>query len=237
VNLVLFEAGEAGRPLPRTDPRAVHLLTVLRRSQGGTFDAGLVDGPRGKGTIAAVGADALELDFSWGEAPPPLDPVALVVGLPRPQTARKILQEACMLGVRSIDFVATGKGEAGYARSTLWTDGEWRRHLLCGAAQAFDTRLPRVTWGRTLEEVLGGLGDGGSRFALDNYEAERPLSATPCAAPVLLAVGPERGWAATERDLFRSSGVELVHLGRRVLRAETACTAAVAIVKGRLGLM
>jgi len=52
-----------------------------------------------------------------------------------------------------------------------------------------------------------------------------------------VAIGPERGWSARERDLLRARGFELVHLGPRVLRTETACVAAVAVVKSRLGLL
>jgi 16S rRNA U1498 N3-methylase RsmE len=144
VNLILFEADETARPLSRQDPRAVHLLEILRRPPGEPFDAGIVDGPRGKGVIVSVGPDALELGFTWGPAPPPPPPLTLLVGLPRPQTARRILQEATALGVARMVFFGAQKGEPGYATSTLWTDGEWRRRLLDGAAQAFDTRVPEV---------------------------------------------------------------------------------------------
>ena len=75
------------------------------------------------------------------------------------------------------------------------------------------------------------------RLALDNYEAGRGLAAVVPVSPVTLAIGPERGWSAGERDLLRGRGFEMVHLGSRVLRTETACVAAVAIVKAGLGLM
>jgi RsmE family RNA methyltransferase len=237
VNLILFEPGEVGRPLPRSDARAVHLLSVLRRRAGGSFDAGLVDGPRGKGVLLAIGEDALELAFEWGAQTPPLDPVALVIGLPRPQTARKILQEASALGVAAIHFVATDRGEPNYAQSVLWSSGEWRRHVRAGAEQAFSTRLPEVTHGRSLAEAVDSLGPSTGRLALDNYEAPQSLSRAAVASPVAIAVGPERGWSAEERDLLRGRHFSLVHLGPRVLRAETACVAAVAIVKARLGLI
>ncbi|HVW21746.1 MAG TPA: RsmE family RNA methyltransferase [Opitutaceae bacterium] len=238
MNLILFERDEVGRPLRRADPRAAHLLGVLRRKEGDSFDAGLVDGPRGKGTVAAIGPDAVTLRFAWGAEPPPLDPIDLVAGMPRPQTARKLLQEAASLGVRAIHFVATEKGDPGYAQSTLWGQGEWRRHLVAGAEQAFDTRLPALTHGRPLAAALDGLEAGGLRVALDNYESPQALSSCPLPAPPLaaaLALGPERGWSAGERDLLRSRGFALVHLGTRVLRSETAAVAALAILKGRLG--
>ncbi|HWA08191.1 MAG TPA: RsmE family RNA methyltransferase [Opitutaceae bacterium] len=236
MNLILFEAAETEVPLPRSDPRARHILDILRRPVGGTFDAGLVNGHRGKGALVEIGEQALTLRFTWGELPPPLDPITLVLGLPRPQTARKILQEAAALGVGTLDFFAAEKGEPDYAQSTLWSSGEWRRHLIAGAEQAFDTRLPEVTFRLPLAEVLAALPAGGTRLALDNYEASGPLSATAMTAPVVLALGPERGWSARERDLLRGRGFTLVHLGRRVLRTETAVVAAVTLAKAELGL-
>jgi 16S rRNA (uracil1498-N3)-methyltransferase len=245
VNLILFEPAETERPLPRSDPRAAHVLDVLRRREGDVFDAGLVDGPRGKATVVAIGADAITLSFAWGAPPPPLDPITLIVGLPRPQTARKILQEATTLGVAAMHFVATEKSEASYAHSTLWSSGEWRRHLIAGAEQAFDTRLPQITWSRSLAEVVAALPPAATRLALDHYEAASALSNVTYyvskseAAPVLatvLALGPERGWSARDRALLRASGFSLAHLGTRVLRTETAVVAAVALVKARLGL-
>ena len=111
MNLILFEPAETVRPLPRSDPRASHLLGVLRRGPGGTFDAGLLNGPRGKGTLVSVGESALELSFAWGAEPPPLDPLSLWLGC-RARRARKILQEAAALGVAALHFVLTGKATA-----------------------------------------------------------------------------------------------------------------------------
>ena len=224
-------------PLPRRDPRAQHLLDVLRRRIGDTFDAGLVNGPRGKGTVAAIGADTLTLTFTWGARPPPPDPITLLLGLPRPQTARKILQDAAALGVAALHFVTTEKGEPSYAHSTLWRSGEWRRHLVAGAEQAFDTHLPELTHGRPLADLLAALPPGGTRLALDNYESPQPLSACPVSRDqlVALALGSERGWSAAERDLLRTHRFAFAHLGARVLRTETACVAAVALVKAKLG--
>jgi len=245
VNLILFEPDEVGRPLPLGDARALHLLRVLRRGAGGTFDAGIVNGPRGRGTLVAAGPEALTLAFEWGAAPPPLHPLTLLIGLPRPQTARDILRDATSLGVAAMHFVAAEKGEPSYARSALWASGEWRRQLLAGAAQAFDTRLPEVTRGGSLVEAVGRLPQGVARIALDNYEAAASLArlelapadaAIPTAAgAVVLAIGAERGWSPAERALLRGSGFAFTHLGARVLRTETAVTAAIALITAKAG--
>jgi RsmE family RNA methyltransferase len=238
LNLILFDPAEIGGPLARSDPRAAHLLNVLGRGVGDTFDAGAVNGSRGRGTLVAIGPDSLDLAFAWGAEPPAADPIALLIGLPRPQTARDILRDATTMGVAALHFVATEKSDAGYAQSTLWTSGEWRRHLLTGAAQAFDTRIPIVTWGRPLAEALAEIGAATTAcFALDNYEAgerwgsARTMDAVAGGKPVALAIGPERGWGPADRELLRAHGFELVHLGERALRTEMAVIAALAVLK------
>ncbi len=236
MNLILFEPNEVGRRLPLTDRRSVHLREVLGRERGGSFDAGLTDGRMGKGTVVDVGAEGLAMTFAWNEPAPVLDRITLLVGLPRPQTARKILQEVTALGIEAIHFVRTAKGDPGYAQSKLWTTGEWRRHVMLGAEQAFNPRLPEIRYGEPLAEAVAVL-PGGCRVALDNYEAPQGLGQTEVALPLSLAIGPERGWSTEERDLLRSQGFALSHLGARVLRVETACVAALAIARTKLGLI
>ena len=113
MNIVLFEADEVYRPLDRQDSRAKHILNVLRREIGDTFDAGVINGPRGKARVERIDKDNLILEFELNETDPPLYPIELIVGLSRPQTNRRILREATSLGVRRLSFVrvrrCTGK--------------------------------------------------------------------------------------------------------------------------------
>jgi len=239
VNIILFSSSELTLPLPRGDARARHILEILRRSPGEQFDAGIINGPRGKGTLVRTDEAALQLSFVWDLPPPPLPPLHLIIGLPRPQTGRDILREGAALGVASMDFVLSDKGEPGYARSTLWSSREWESLVIAGASQAFCTHLPLVTHGRSLADSLAVVPAGGARIALDNYEASRPLGnvTLPAAGPVTLALGPERGWSEGERCKLRQGGFQFAHLGARVLRVETACVTAVAVIKTRLGLL
>ena len=239
MNIILFHPAEVELPLPRSDARARHIIEVLRREPGDTFDAGLINGPRGTGSLVAVDPDALTLKFAWGEPPPPLPPIHLLIGLPRPQTARDILRDATSLGVASLHFIRTDKGEASYAGANLWLAGEWTDHLIQGAAQAFCTRLPEVTHGRSLTAALAALPADAARVVLDNYEATIAFSHFPLAAgrPVVLAVGPERGWSDAERNILRTAGFTVAHLGPRVLRTENAVTVAVTILSVKLGLL
>ena len=239
MNLILFEPDETTRPLPRSDRRAVHILEVLRRHVGETFDAGVINGPRGAATLEAIDSEKMILRFAWKTEAAPVEPITLIVGFTRPQTARDILREATTLAVAAIHFVHTEKSDANYARSTLWVSGEWRRHVLNGAEQAFATRIPLVTHTQSLGETLSQLDPRCRRLALDPYESTGRWSevAVGPERSYALAFGGERGWSAMDRSILRSHHFTLHDLGSRVLRTESAILAALSILRGKLGLM
>ena len=231
MNIVLFDEDEIGRPLASRDARAGHILNVLRREIGETFDAGVINGPRGKARVERIDKDNLFLEFELNETDPPLYPIELVVGLSRPQTNRRILREATSLGVRRLSFVQTARSEPSYAKSRLWSTGEWKRHVVDGAAQAFATRIPEVDFGKALEDSIEELDGAFERVALDNYESSIHLMDTNIKCPnIVLAVGSERGWSGDERHLLRSEGFTLSHLGPRPLRTEAAVVAGLAVL-------
>ena len=77
-----------------------------------------------------------------------------------------------------------------------------------------------------------------SSHAVVSTEAE-PHGETPGSAyarprELALAIGPEGGWTPEEIDLFRTHGWQPVTLGPRILRAETAAIAAIAITGAAL---
>lgn len=238
MNLILFSEAETQTPLPLSDPRAQHLLQTLRRRVGDTFDAGILNGPRTKGTLRTITPASLVLDFEPAGQSPELHPLTLLVGLPRPQTARKILQEITSLGLEAIHFVRTDRGEPSYAASKLWTTGEHLRLLIAGAEQAFTTRIPQLQLHDSLTAALTQLLPGRETVALDNYEATGPLrSHRPTRKQCLLAVGSERGWSPAERDLFRAQQIPLLSLGANVLRTETASLCAATLLLAQLELI
>ena len=157
--------------------------------------------------------------------------------MPRPQTARRLLREMTSMGVESIWMAMTDRSEAGYATSKLWATGEYQRHVMQGAEQAFCTRLPDVRRFDSLADALTELRPDTDRVALDNYEGEAHLSSWRSSRPTAaVALGAERGWTAAERDLLRTKGFGLFDLGERVLRVETAAIAAITIVLASLSI-
>ncbi len=236
MNIILFEDRAPRYSLPPDDPKAVHIRSILRMGPGARLDVGVIHGPRGKAVIAGDDPEhGMTLDVTWLELPEPLHPFHLIAGLPRPQTARRLLFSAASLGFRAVTFFQSDHGERGYAQSRLWVTGEWRRHLVEGAEQAFHTGLPDVRHTASLVLALERVPDSGpARIALDVYEGSAPLLAIrPAGEPVVLALGNERGWSAAERDLLRRDGFRLVHLGSRILRMETACAVGFAVIAAK----
>ena len=89
-----------------------------------------------------------------------------------------------------------------------------------------------------LQSAISALYGADVHVALDNYEAKGVLGAvlSDAGASAVIALGPERGWSPEERDVFRKNGWKLAHMGEHVLRAETACVAAVSATATKLGL-
>jgi RsmE family RNA methyltransferase len=238
MNLMLFDDVIESVRLESADPRAQHLRKVLRAEVGTLVFLGFVNGPRARAKVVTVESDGgFELEVVGSEpAPAPL-PINLLIGLPRPHTAKRILFEAASLGVTGIHFFESERSEPSYAQSSLWQTDEWRDRIRLGTEQAFGTHLPQVAMHADLQSAISALHGADVHVALDNYEASGALGAVlpESGASAVIALGSERGWSPNERDVFRKNGWKLAHMGAHVLRAETACVAAVSATASQLG--
>ena len=114
-----------------------------------------------------------------------------------------------------------------------------RANAVEAAEQCGILRLPEITSPQRLERVIAGW-DAGRRLIFCDEEAEpgSPLTALSQVAPGPLAVliGPEGGFETGERELLRSRPfVVPISLGPRIMRADTAAVAALALVNAALG--
>lgn len=218
------------------DPRLEHVRGVLRLAVGDRFDVGLANGPRGKASVCSL--QPLRINVEWETTPPPQPPdLHLVVGMSRPATMRKILSVAPTLGVRSILVPQCQRSDPAYARASLWLSDEWQQLLWAGVEQAFDTFVPEVHSGFPLADLASRLPASAFAIAADVYAQPPSLAACDCPSgrPVVLAIGPERGWANPDRDLLRSAGFQLRPLGHRVMRVETAAVAGLSLLLAAIG--
>jgi len=239
MNLLLFDAPFESVTLSAASVQATHIRKVLRGQVGTKVFVGFVNGLRARAEVVSLSeAGDVGLQIIGSEAAPKPLPISLLVGLPRPHTAKRLLFDAASMGVQALHFFESERGEPSYAQSSLWSTDEWRDRLRLGVEQSFGTHMPEVAMHADLQSAISSLYGAEVTIALDNYEADGALAAVlpSSAKSVLIALGSERGWSPGERDIFRKNGWKLAHLGAHVLRAETAAVAAISAVSAKLDL-
>jgi len=230
-----------GHNLSRKDERTIHLLKVLHKKAGDSFEAGILGGKRGTGRIERINFDGsifvsfIPLEYDRGA---PRLRARVAVAFVRPIQTRRILRELSNIGVSDIDIVGTDMGEKSYRDTKLLIDGGAHAALVEGAVQAHDTIIPNLAIYESLDKWLkehpwetSGTAPVFMKIplllAMDNVNAEGSLfHLSPSSRPIVLAIGPERGWSDRERELFEKAGFLRLSMGERALRTETACVAA-----------
>jgi RsmE family RNA methyltransferase len=151
---------------------------------------------------------------------------------------KRILREAVSLGVREIIVTGADTAERSYQDAKLWSTGEYRKYLLDGAMQSGYTGISELRFTTRVDNLKEDFTRMDNLVLLDNVlEGGRLADFSYSGGSVLLAVGPERGWSARERQVLVDSGFSSYSLGKRVLRTETACSAGTAVLLGRMGLL
>lgn len=253
MNIVLFAPHEISAPLALSDSRAQHIRGVLHKKAGDTFAAGIENGQAGSARIDRIDEQAGLLYFSFTAQTDGghLYPLSFIVGFPRPIQLKRLFRDVAGLGVRELHLCGTELGEKSYMQTTLITRGAAHDLLREGSIQAKSTHVPELYTHESLASCLSALSGedrlahAGALAALDNV---RPRVSFPAflgakaqtelnRRGVWAAVGSERGWTDGERALLESHGFVRCSLGQRVLRTETAVTAAAAIALAAMGIL
>lgn len=239
MNLILLEAAEIspdGR-VTLTDIRAEHVRRVLRAQPGERLRVGVRDGSRGQARIETISPEGVALQVLAETLAPAPEPVAdLLLALPRPKVMKRLWAQLAALGVGRIFLVNAERVERQYFDTHVLQPAVYRPLLVEGLQQACLTRLPQVGIHKRLkvflEDELPAAAPAGARMLCDvgGHPHAADLPAAAWRERPLAAVGPEGGWTDHERELFRAHGFKPVTLGARVLRADTACVAFLAVV-------
>ena len=237
MNLILLDERDgldAGR-VTLADARAAHLLNVLKVTPGQAVRVGVIDGPLGAGTVESATEGRVTLRCEFDADMPPRPRVDLLLALPRPKVMRRLWAQLAALGVGRIILTNAERVERPYFDSHVVTEPCFRPLLVEGLQQARDTRLPVVSIHRQfkvlVEDHLDELAGEGLRLVADPTGTGTIGSAIRERSPqrLLIAIGPEGGWNSFELALLQAHGFARVGLGPRTLRADTACTALLAI--------
>jgi 16S rRNA (uracil1498-N3)-methyltransferase len=231
MNLLLLEPDQldADGRARLTGAALVHVREVLGKTVGSSIKVGVRGGMRGRAEVLAFDEHRLELACVLDEPPPYKRPIELVLALPRPPVLRRVLQHVTAMGVRRIVLCHSARVEKSYWSSPAVTVAEIDANVRLGLEQACDTVAPLVETRLRLrpfvEDELAPRLDA-RRLVADPSGGR----ACPCdvEGTTILAIGPEGGWVPFELGLWADAGFEVVHLGPRILRVETAVIAALA---------
>lgn len=230
----------AGARLMLPAPQLHYLKDVLRLKPGGgvlVFNGSdgewrgtLVDGPKRSAMLS------LEEQTRTQTAPSDLH--YLFAPLKRSRLDYMV-QKAVEMGVSRLQPVLTRHTQAERVNGA-----RMRANAIEAAEQCGVLNLPEIAEPATLTQALGALAPGRLLvFCDEDAPLADPLEALAAARPqagnllpLALLVGPEGGFHAEERALLLDrEGVIRLALGPRILRADTAAVAALALVQAVLG--
>ena len=125
--------------------------------------------------------------------------------------------------------VIARRTEKNLAQSATKRVERWRRIAHEAAQQSRRSDVPVIADPVVLAERVRELSNS-TRTALQEAIIEAGVEMPT----IEIAIGPEGGWAPEEEALFDANGWRAASLGPRILRAETAAIAALAVVASLL---
>ena len=213
--------------------QAAHLSRVLRAEPGQGFDvvangflhrAEIISASEQEGVFTLH--EELEADAAL--------PVHLLMAVFKFDHMEWSIEKATELGVARITPVIARRTEKHLGLAAAKRVERWRRIALEAAKQSRRTDVPVVDDPVALKVALATV-RAETKLLLAETEQVNTLSAGLVgASDVALAIGPEGGWTPEEMTLFSESGWKHVTLGPRILRAETAAIAALAVCAAQL---
>lgn len=222
----------AGDVITIRDDEARHAVRVLRVRRGERISAADDAGRIVHAVVTDIGDDVRADVVRETFVDVPFPAITLYQALGKGDTVDEVIQKATEVGVaRIVPFVA----ERSIVR---WDDAKrakardrWNAIARSASKQCRSPRLTTV--GAIAEDVRPALDGPGPTWVLheaDDVTPFRNVLTQPAPATAALVVGPEGGLSDVEVRMLRDGGAEVVGLGPRILRTETAGPVAAAIV-------
>ena len=228
-----------------TGDQAVHLARVLRAEPGQIYDV-VANGFLHRAEITTVSAggsgEDSEVHFILHEE---LEsdsalPLHLLLAVFKFDHMEWAIEKATELGIARITPILARRTEKHLAQSASKRVERWRRITLEASKQSRRTTIPEIADPIPLKQALEQE-QSPIRILLSETEQATTITAALLNAKssnqetdTALAIGPEGGWTAEEMALFTQHQWQPVTLGPRILRAETAAIAAIAIASTHL---
>ena len=206
--------------------RLQHLNEILKIQVGQSLRVGELNGLCGQGIVLELDDSQALLSIDLNEPPPAKLALTLVLALPRPKMLRRILRTVAELGVSDLHLINSYRVEKSYWNTPALNDDTVQAYFTAGLEQARDTTLPNLhlhpRFKPFVEDTLPGLLADKQGFAA--HPGSYPDCPRGTSENLLLAIGPEGGFIPFEVEKLQQAGCEIVSLGERIMRVETAVT-------------
>ncbi len=224
-----------------TGLQAEHMTRVLRAHPGMEADV-VAGGHVFHAEVAAASTEEVRFNLLAAVEADPALPVTLVMSIFKFDHLEWGIEKATELGVAGIVPAIARRTEKHLADAAEKRVERWRRIAREAAQQSRRSDVPVIyepvqlgahvrTQSRATRIVLAEQ----ERTTTLRVLLKEVLDASRNEMPTLeLAFGPEGGWAPEEEALFDANGWRAASLGPRILRAETAAIAALAVVASYL---
>jgi 16S rRNA (uracil1498-N3)-methyltransferase len=215
-----------------------HMRRVLRLGPGDRVVLFDDAGSEHEGTIRAYHDGSAEIAIERSYRPERDSPLAITLAqaLGKGDKLDLVVEKATELGVAAImPFICRRAVPQLGADASRRRAERWRRIALAAAKQCGRTSVPEIHEPVDFADMVRRAEPAALKILC--WEGEKAVGLktlreqTPHPASILIAVGPEGGFAPEEVDLASRSGFHSVGLGRRILRTETAAIAAVALAQ------
>jgi 16S rRNA (uracil1498-N3)-methyltransferase len=225
----------AGTPVTLDAARAHYLRNVLRLEPGAEIALFNASDGEFRARIERLGkAEAILAVGERLRGPAPEPDVWLLFAPLKRQAVDLLAEKATELGVGRLAPVLTR-----HTAVTRVATERLRAIAIEAAEQCGRLSVPAVAEPEKLDTILAGWDARRRLYVCAEQGAAEPIAhvaARAAKAPFALLVGPEGGFAASELDHLRNLAfVSALDLGPRILRAETASLAALAILQAWLG--
>jgi 16S rRNA (uracil1498-N3)-methyltransferase len=221
--------------------QAEHMARVLRAQPGMEADV-VAGGHVFHAQIVAVARDEVRFNLIAELEADPALPITLVMAVYKFDHMEWAIEKATELGVAAVAPVIARRTEKHLAAAAGKRAERWRRIAHEAAQQSRRTDVPIIfdptplaTRVRAASEATRIVLAEQERTTTLRHALDEAVSAAGSEMPKLeVAIGPEGGWAPSEEALFDANGWRAASLGPRILRAETAAIAALAVVASYL---
>jgi 16S rRNA (uracil1498-N3)-methyltransferase len=233
-----------------TGEQAQHLARVLRAEPGQIFDV-VANGFLHRAEIVSVSDNEVRFTLHEELEADAALPIHLLLAVFKFDHFEWAVEKATELGVARITPILARRTEKHLAQAAAKRVERWRRIALESSKQSRRTDIPEI--GEPIPLCAALICEpAATRILLSETEQTLTLASAMSRGPhplqlhrdgwesisqptdLALAIGPEGGWTAEEMTLFTTHNWTHVTLGPRILRAETAAIAAIAIASAHL---